>query len=165
MTVAVIIIVIAVMLVMFMSFVKVPAGTAYVVERLGSFCTVFGEGIHFRIPFLDKIAAKVALTEQDLVLDRERAVSADNAEMRYTVAVRFRVTDPQQFHYGITNAGTALAKLIRTAANAVIGSLPSQEASESLEALGKKVERAVESGAGLWGILIEDISFSELYQI
>ncbi|MBR6872998.1 MAG: hypothetical protein IKN17_05785 [Ruminococcus sp.] len=161
----VVIIFVAVLLLIVSSIVIVPADTAYIVERLGTFHAVYREGYHFTTPFLDKIVAKISLAKQDLVLDREMTVSADGTQLRYSVFVAFRVIDPEKSHYSVTGIRMSLSQLTRSTANSIIGHLPAGEASDSLVALGKTTKKALSAAVEQWGLLIEDISFSELYQI
>lgn len=165
MTVVFVVIFIAVVLVLISCIVIVPPGQAYIVERLGSFHAVYREGRHFRSPFTDRITAKLMLSEQTLVLDRERTLSEDGADMHYRAFVRYRIVDPERAHYNVSDLKRALTQLTRSAANTLIGHLSAGEASDSLEAVGKSIKNAVASGAEQWGLLVEDISFSELYQI
>ena len=141
---------------------KVPPETEFIIERMGSFYSVIGEGVHFVMPLIDRVAAKVSLAGQCLPLENVTVVSADGKSLRLSAAVHFSVSDAQKFYCGIGNAVTSLGSLTLTAFRDVISSVDAAAALDSQGTVEKTVLRAVSAAAEQWGLNVSETKLTEL---
>ena len=118
------IIVILVILIFFASgFRIVPQANAYVVERLGSYHTTWGTGIHYMIPIICRVAKKVSLKEQVMDFDPQPVITKDNVTMQIDTVVFFTITDPKAYCYGVEDPVLAIEKLTSTTLRNIIGEI------------------------------------------
>ncbi len=101
----------------------VPQASAYVIERLGGYDTTWGVGLHFKIPFLDKVAKRVNLKEQVVDFPPQPVITKDNVTMQIDTVVFFQITDPKMFAYGVDNPIMAIEKLTATTLRNIIGEM------------------------------------------
>lgn len=144
------------------SFKKVPPETVFVVERMGSFYASYGEGVHFVVPLLDKVTAKISLAPQCLPLEKAAAVSADQVSLRLSALIRFSVTDAQKYSCSTENTPAALSSLTLTAFRNVISAVSAGDAVKSQDTIEKTVFRAVSAAAEQWGLNVSEIKLTEL---
>ena len=99
----------------------VQQSRAYVIERLGAFHSVWGVGLHFKVPFLDRIARKVSLKEQVLDYPPQPVITKDNVTMQIDTVVYFQITDPRLYTYGVEQPMMAMETLTATTLRNIIG--------------------------------------------
>ena len=119
----IIIVSIAVLLVIILaSCIKiVPQAHSYILERLGAFQAAWGVGIHFKVPFIDRVAKKVLLKEQVVDFDPQPVITKDNVTMRIDTVVFYQITDPKLYAYGVENPIMAIENLTATTLRNIIG--------------------------------------------
>ena len=101
----------------------VPQAQAYVVERLGAYQGTWGVGIHFKVPFIDRVARRVVLKEQVVDFAPQPVITKDNVTMRIDTVVFFQITDPKLYAYGVENPIMAIENLTATTLRNIIGEL------------------------------------------
>ena len=101
----------------------VQQSRAYVIERLGAFHTVWGVGLHIKIPFIDRIARRVSLKEQVLDYPPQPVITKDNVTMQIDTVVYFQITDPKLYTYGVEQPMMAMETLTATTLRNIIGDL------------------------------------------
>ena len=101
----------------------VQQSRAYVIERLGAFQEVWGVGLHFKIPFIDRIARRVSLKEQVLDYPPQPVITKDNVTMQIDTVVYFQITDPKLYTYGVEQPMMAMETLTATTLRNIIGDL------------------------------------------
>ena len=155
--------VIAVIFLTIMSSMKqVPPGAVFIVERMGSFYTVYTEGVHFKTPFLDRIVAKVNVTEQCLPLESVTAVASDGTPIVFTAGIHFRIVDAAAFFYSTENSVSSLGRLTLTALRDIISSTDGETVLGSKAETENKVTRAIAPATEKWGLLVSEIKLTEL---
>lgn len=105
----------------------VPQARAYVIERLGGYQGTWGVGIHFKIPFIDRVARKVDLKEQVADFPPQPVITKDNVTMRIDTVIFYQITDPKLYTYGVENPIMAIENLTATTLRNVIGELELDE--------------------------------------
>ena len=117
-------IVVAIILILIVSNIYVvQQSRAYVIERLGAFHAVQGVGLHFKLPFIDRIARKVSLKEQVLDYPPQPVITKDNVTMQIDTVVYFQITDPKLYAYGVEMPMAAMETLTATTLRNIIGDL------------------------------------------
>ena len=101
----------------------VQQSRAYVIERLGAFHSVEGVGLHFKVPFIDRIARRVSLKEQVLDYPPQPVITKDNVTMQIDTVVYFQITDPKLYAYGVEQPMAAMETLTATTLRNIIGDL------------------------------------------
>ena len=101
----------------------VQQSRAYVIERLGAFHTVWGVGLHIKVPFIDRVARKVSLKEQVLDYPPQPVITKDNVTMQIDTVVYFQITDPKLYTYGVEHPMMAMETLTATTLRNIIGDL------------------------------------------
>ena len=105
----------------------VPQANSYVIERLGAYHTTWNTGIHFLVPFIDRIANKVTLKEIVKDFDPQPVITKDNVTMQIDTVVYFQITDPKLYTYGVVGPITAIENLTATTLRNIIGDLELDE--------------------------------------
>ncbi len=113
----------------------VPQASAYVIERLGGYDTTWGVGIHFKIPFLDRVAKRVNLKEQVVDFPPQPVITKDNVTMQIDTVVFFQITDPKMYAYGVDNPIMAIEKLTATTLRNIIGDMELDQTLTSREVI------------------------------
>ena len=120
----------------------VQQGRAYVIERLGAFQTTQGVGLHFKVPFLDRVARRVSMKEQVLDYPPQPVITKDNVTMQIDTVVYFQITDPKLYTYGVEHPMAAMETLTATTLRNIIGDLElDQTLDEATDPWGIKVNR------------------------
>lgn len=101
----------------------VPQANAYVVERLGGFLTTWSVGLHFKVPFIDRVAKRVTLKEQVVDFPPQPVITKDNVTMQIDTVVYYQITDPKLYAYGVENPIMAIENLTATTLRNIIGDL------------------------------------------
>ena len=146
-----------------MSCVKVvPQAKAYVVERLGAYQGTWSTGIHFKVPFIDRVANKVNLKEQVVDFPPQPVITKDNVTMRIDTVVFFQITDPQLFAYGVENPIMAIENLTATTLRNIIGDMELDETLTSREVINTKMRAALDIATDPWGIKVNRVELKNI---
>ncbi len=132
----------------------VPQAEAYIVERLGAYRGTWGTGIHFKIPFIDRIANKVTLKEQVADFPPQPVITKDNVTMQIDTVVYFRIFAPDAYTYGVTDPMKALENLTTTTLRNIIGELELDETLTSRETINSKMRADLDLATDPWGIKV-----------
>ncbi|HKM04604.1 MAG TPA: SPFH domain-containing protein [Lachnospiraceae bacterium] len=161
---AVIVAVILLLIIMLLaSCVKiVPQAQAYVVERLGAFQGTWSVGIHFRFPFIDKVAKRVTLKEQVVDFAPQPVITKDNVTMRIDTVIFFQITDPKLFAYGVENPIMAIENLSATTLRNIIGDLELDQTLTSRETINTKMRSSLDIATDPWGIKVNRVELKNI---
>ncbi|MDD4000063.1 MAG: paraslipin, partial [Bacilli bacterium] len=121
--VAIVIVILILVIIFATSFKIVPQAHAFVIERLGSYLTTWDTGLHFLVPFIDRVAKKIVLKEQVLDYDPQPVITKDNVTMQIDTVIFFTITDPKLYSYGVDNPLGAIEKLTATTLRNIIGEI------------------------------------------
>ena len=153
-------IVIALMLV---SCVKiVPQAQALVVERLGAYLGSWSVGVHFLVPFVDRVAKRVILKEQVVDFAPQPVITKDNVTMRIDTVVFFQITDPKLFAYGVENPIMAIENLTATTLRNIIGDLELDQTLTSRETINTKMRASLDIATDPWGIKVNRVELKNI---
>ena len=130
----------------------VQQSRAYVIERLGAFYTVWGVGLHFKIPFIDRIARRVSLKEQVLDYPPQPVITKDNVTMQIDTVVYFQITDPKLYAYGVEQPMAAMETLTATTLRNIIGDLELDQTLTSRDVVNTKMRAILDEATDPWGI-------------
>src|SRR5574344_830981 len=140
----------------------VPQAHAYVVERLGAYQGSWSVGLHFKMPFLDKIAKKVVLKEQVVDFAPQPVITKDNVTMRIDTVVFYQITDPKLFAYGVENPIMAIENLTATTLRNIIGDLELDETLTSRETINTKMRATPDVATDPWGIKVNRVELKNI---
>ena len=152
-----------VILIIFASCIKiVPQATALVMERLGAYNGTWGVGIHFKAPFIDRVARKVTLKEQVVDFAPQPVITKDNVTMRIDTVVFFQITDPKLFAYGVENPIMAIVNLTATTLRNIIGDLELDQTLTSRETINTKMRASLDVATDPWGIKVNRVELKNI---
>lgn len=140
----------------------VPQASAYVIERLGGYDTTWGVGLHFKIPFLDKVAKRVNLKEQVVDFPPQPVITKDNVTMQIDTVVFFQITDPKLFTYGVSNPFAAIENLTATTLRNIIGELELDETLTSRDIINSRMRAVLDEATDPWGIKINRVEVKNI---
>ena len=140
----------------------VQQSRAYVIERLGAFQAVHGVGIHFKIPFLDRIARKVSLKEQVLDYPPQPVITKDNVTMQIDTVVYFQITDPKLYAYGVEQPMAAMETLTATTLRNIIGDLELDQTLTSRDVVNTKMRAILDEATDPWGIKVNRVELKTI---
>ncbi len=140
----------------------VQQSRAYVVERLGAFQGVRGVGIHFKIPFIDRIARRVSLKEQVLDYPPQPVITKDNVTMQIDTVVYFQITDPKLYTYGVEHPMAAMETLTATTLRNIIGDLELDQTLTSRDIINTKMRAILDEATDPWGIKVNRVELKNI---
>ena len=156
-------ILVLVILIILASCIKiVPQATALVMERLGAYNGTWGVGIHFKAPFIDRVAKRVTLKEQVVDFAPQPVITKDNVTMRIDTVVFFQITDPKLFAYGVENPIMAIENLTATTLRNIIGDLELDQTLTSRETINTKMRASLDVAADPWGIKVNRVELKNI---
>lgn len=132
----------------------VPQQQCYVVERLGKYHATLNAGLHFVLPFIDVVRYKHSMKEFVLDIPEQVCITKDNVQVGVDGILFFRVMDPQQASYGVTNYGNALVQLAQTTLRSEIGKIELDRTFEAREHINQSVVMAVDKASDPWGVKV-----------
>ncbi len=132
----------------------VPQAHAYVIERLGAYYATWGTGIHFKIPFIDRISQKVSLKEQVIDFPPQPVITRDNVTMQIDTVVYFEITDPKLYCYGVERPLNAIENLTATTLRNIIGDLELDNTLTSRDTINGKIRVILDEATDAWGIKV-----------
>ena len=140
----------------------VPQAQAYVVERLGAYQGTWSVGLHFKTPFIDKIAKKVVLKEQVVDFAPQPVITKDNVTMRIDTVVFYQITDPKLFAYGVENPIMAIENLTATTLRNIIGDMEIDQTLTSREIINTKMSTTLDIATDPWGIKVNRVELKNI---
>ena len=142
--------------------VVVQQSRAYVVERLGAFQAVWGVGLHFKLPFIDKIARRVSMKEQVLDYPPQPVITKDNVTMQIDTVVYFQITDPKLYTYGVEQPMPAMETLTATTLRNIIGDLELDQTLTSRDIINAKMRAILDEATDPWGIKVNRVELKNI---
>ena len=140
----------------------VPQANAIVVERLGGYLTTWSVGLHFKAPFIDRVAKKVLLKEQVVDFPPQPVITKDNVTMQIDTVVFFQITDPKLFAYGVENPIMAIENLSATTLRNIIGDMELDETLTSRETINTKMRASLDVATDPWGIKVNRVELKNI---
>ena len=140
----------------------VPQAHSYILERLGAFQAAWGVGIHFKVPFIDRVAKKVLLKEQVVDFDPQPVITKDNVTMRIDTVVFYQITDPKLYAYGVENPIMAIENLTATTLRNIIGELELDQTLTSRETINTKMRSSLDIATDPWGIKVNRVELKNI---
>ena len=140
----------------------VQQSQAYVIERLGAFQAVWGVGMHFKVPFIDRIARRVSLKEQVLDYPPQPVITKDNVTMQIDTVVYFQITDPKLYAYGVEMPMAAMETLTATTLRNIIGDLELDQTLTSRDVVNTKMRAILDEATDPWGIKVNRVELKNI---
>ncbi|MBO4871910.1 MAG: SPFH/Band 7/PHB domain protein [Lachnospiraceae bacterium] len=154
---------VVILLLIIISCIKiVPQATAFVVERLGAYIGTWGVGLHFKTPFVDKVARRVNLKEQVIDFKPQPVITKDNVTMQIDTVVFFQITDPKLYAYGVENPLMAIENLTATTLRNIIGELELDQTLTSREIINTKMRTQLDVATDPWGIKVNRVELKNI---
>ena len=158
-----IVILAALLLLILASCVKiVPQAQAFIVERLGGYQGTWEVGMHFKTPFVDRVAKRVNLKEQVVDFDPQPVITKDNVTMQIDTVVFFQITDPKLFAYGVENPIMAIENLTATTLRNIIGDMELDQTLTSRETINTKMRASLDVATDPWGIKVNRVELKNI---
>ena len=162
MPIVLLIIVILALVIIISNIAVVQQSRAYVVERLGAFHSVWGVGMHFKVPFIDRVARKVSLKEQVLDYPPQPVITKDNVTMQIDTVVYFQITDPKLYCYGVEQPMMAMETLTATTLRNIIGDLELDQTLTSRDVVNTKMRSILDEATDPWGIKVNRVELKNI---
>ena len=162
MPVVLLIIVILALVIIISNISVVQQSRAYVVERLGAFHSVWGVGMHFKVPFIDRVARKVSLKEQVLDYPPQPVITKDNVTMQIDTVVYFQIPDPKLYCYGVEQPMMAMETLTATTLRNIIGDLELDQTLTSRDVVNTKMRSILDEATDPWGIKVNRVELKNI---
>ena len=160
--IAIIILIIVVIAILVSCIKIVPQANAFVVERLGAYQGTWDVGLHFKVPFIDRVAKRVLLKEQVVDFAPQPVITKDNVTMRIDTVVFFQITDPKLFAYGVEAPIMAIENLTATTLRNIIGDLELDETLTSRETINTKMRASLDIATDPWGIKVNRVELKNI---
>ena len=158
-----IIILIVVILVILARCIRVvQQSKAYVIERLGAFHSVWGVGMHFKLPFIERVVKKVSLKEQVADFDPQPVITKDNVTMQIDTVIYFQITDPKLYTYGVEYPMSAIENLTATTLRNIIGELELDQSLTSRDTINAKMRSILDEATDPWGIKVNRVELKNI---
>ena len=161
-TIAIIILVVLVLVVVVSCINIVQQSKAYVVERLGAFHSVWGVGLHFKLPFIERVVKKVSLKEQVADFDPQPVITKDNVTMQIDTVIYFQITDPKLYTYGVEYPMSAIENLTATTLRNIIGELELDQSLTSRDTINAKMRSILDEATDPWGIKVNRVELKNI---
>ena len=152
-----------ILLIIIVSCIKiVPQAQVYVIERLGAFYQAWGTGIHFLVPFFDKVSKKVSIKEQVVDFKPQPVITKDNVTMQIDTVIFFQVTDAKQYTYGVERPLSAIENLSSTTLRNIIGELELDSTLTSRDVINTKITAILDQATDRWGIKVNRVELKNI---
>ncbi len=140
----------------------VQQARAFVVERLGAYHSTWNVGLHFKIPFIERIAKVVSLKEQVADFPPQPVITKDNVTMQIDTVIYFQITDPKLYTYGVENPMLAIENLTATTLRNIIGELELDESLTSRDTINAKMQQILDEATDSWGIKVNRVELKNI---
>ena len=158
--------VIAICVIVFVSILSsvkiVPQATTFVIERLGTYKTTWETGLHFKVPFIDKVAKKISLKEKVADFVPQAVITKDNVTMQIDTVVFYQVMDPKLYSYGIERPIIAIENLSATTLRNIIGDLELDQTLTSRDIINTKMREILDEATDRWGIKVNRVELKNI---
>ena len=140
----------------------VPQAHEYVIERLGSYSQTWQTGMHFKVPFVDRVAKRVSLKEQVVDFPPQHVITKDNVQTEINALLYFQIVDPFKAVYEINNLPNAIEKLTQTTLRNIIGELELDETLTSRDTINTKLRVVLDDATNKWGIKVNRVELQDI---
>ena len=140
----------------------VPQAQAFVIERVGSYLTTWDNGLHFKLPFIDRVAAKISLKEIVKDFKPQPVITKDNVTMQIDTVVYYSITDPKLYTYGVENPIIAIENLTATTLRNIIGELELDQTLTSRDTINTNMRAILDEATDPWGIKINRVELKNI---
>lgn len=140
----------------------VPQAHSYVIERLGAYSASWGVGIHFKVPFIERVAKKVTLKEQVVDFPPQPVITKDNVTMQIDTVVYYQITDPKLYTYGVELPMSAIENLTATTLRNIIGDMELDESLTSRDVINTKMRSILDEATDPWGIKVNRVELKNI---
>ena len=161
-TIAILILVVLILAVVVSCIQIVQQSKAYVIERLGAFHSVWGVGMHFKLPFIERVVKKVSLKEQVADFDPQPVITKDNVTMQIDTVIYFQITDPKLYTYGVEYPMSAIENLTATTLRNIIGELELDQSLTSRDTINAKMRSILDEATDPWGIKVNRVELKNI---
>lgn len=159
----VVIALVVVVIIVFISNLRiVPQAYGFVIERLGSFKETWQTGLHFKIPFIDRVSKRVSLKEQVIDFPPQPVITKDNVTMQIDTVVYFEITDPKLYTYGVENPISAIENLSATTLRNIIGDMELDHTLTSRDTINTKIRVILDEATDPWGIRVNRVELKNI---
>lgn len=159
---AIIAVVLLVVIILVRNIRIVQQARAYVIERLGAYSTTWNVGLHFKVPFIERVAKIVSLKEQVLDYPPQPVITKDNVTMQIDTVVYFEITDPKLYTYGVENPMIAMETLTATTLRNIIGDLELDQCLTSRDVINTKLRAILDEATDPWGIKVTRVEMKSI---
>lgn len=140
----------------------VPQANAYVIQRLGAYLETWDVGLHFLVPFIDRVANKVDLREQVSDFPPQPVITKDNVTMQIDTVIYYQITDPKLYTYGVENPMAAIENLTATTLRNIIGDMDLDKTLTSRDTINTKMRATLDEATDPWGIKINRVELKNI---
>ena len=161
-TIAIIILVVLILAVVVSCIQIVQQSKAYVIERLGAFHSVWSVGMHFKLPFIERVVKKVSLKEQVADFDPQPVITKDTVTMQIDTVIYFQITDPKLYTYGVEYPMSAIENLTATTLRNIIGELELDQSLTSRDTINAKMRSILDEATDPWGIKVNRVELKNI---
>ena len=140
----------------------VPQAKAYVIERLGSYHETWNNGLHIKVPFIDRISNKVTLKEMVKDFAPQPVITKDNVTMQIDTVVYFQITDPKLYTYGVEYPISAIENLTATTLRNIIGDLELDQTLTSRDTINTQMRSILDEATDPWGIKVNRVEVKNI---
>ena len=162
MTYVILILIVLALIVVISNIQVVQQSKAYVIERLGAFSSVWQVGLHFKIPFLERVVKRVSLREQVLDYPPQPVITKDNVTMQIDTVVYFQITDPKLYTYGVEHPMMAMETLTATTLRNIIGALELDQTLTSRDVINTEMRSILDEATDPWGIKVTRVELKNI---
>ncbi len=156
------IIIIIVLIILVKNIRVVQQARAYVIERLGAYSTTWNVGLHFKVPFIERVAKVVSLKEQVVDFPPQPVITKDNVTMQIDTVIYFEITDPKLYTYGVEHPMTAIENLTATTLRNIIGELELDQCLTSRDIINGKMRSILDEATDPWGIKVNRVELKNI---
>lgn len=160
--IALLILIVVILVILARNIVVVRQSRAYVVERLGAFHSVWEVGIHFKVPFIERVAKAVSLKEQIADFPPQPVITKDNVTIQIDTVLFFQITDPKLYTYGVEQPMPAIENLTATTLRNIIGDLTLDESLTSRDIINSKMRAILDEATDPWGIKVNRVELKNI---
>ena len=160
--IVVIALVLIVVIILISNIKVVPQAHSYVIERLGAYHETWGTGLHFKVPFIDKISKKISMKEQVIDFPPQPVITKDNVTMQIDTVIYFQITDSKLYTYGVERPLSAIENLSATTLRNIIGELELDHTLTSRDVINAKIRMVLDEATDAWGIKVNRVELKNI---
>ena len=157
-----VVLILLIVLILIANIKVVPQAHAFVIERLGAYQDTWNTGLHFKIPFVDKVSKRVSLKEQVIDFPPQPVITKDNVTMQIDTVIYFQVTDPKLYTYGVERPLSAIENLSATTLRNIIGDLELDHTLTSRDTINSQIRTILDEATDAWGIKVNRVELKNI---